>query len=146
MAARPRGIASCFPPAAFRAGSALRGRRTGSRIRAGLGWGLGVLTAGVLAVSGQHEAWAQSGGDPIAGRNFALQACTPCHVVLPDQISPPRFAVAPDFHAIANARGMTAISLHAFLSSPHPSMPNLILSPTEQGDVIAYILTLRDRP
>ncbi len=92
------------------------------------------------------DAIAQTSGDPAAGRAYALQVCTPCHVVVPDQLSPPRLAVAPDFHAIAQTRGLTETSLHAFLSSPHPSMPNLILNQTEQDNVIAYILSLRDRP
>jgi mono/diheme cytochrome c family protein len=84
-------------------------------------------------------------GDPAAaaGRAFALQACTPCHVVSSRQLSPPRFATAPDFRAIANTPAMTASALHAFLSSPHPTMPSLILSRQEEKDVIAYILSLR---
>jgi mono/diheme cytochrome c family protein len=73
-----------------------------------------------------------SGGDPASGRAFALQTCTPCHVVAQDQISPPRFA-------------MTANALHAFLATPHPTMPNLILTPQETDDVVAYILSLHRR-
>ncbi len=81
--------------------------------------------------------------NPASGRAFALQVCTPCHVVADKQLSPRRFTTAPDFRAIANIRGMTETSLHAFLSTPHPSMPNLILSQAEQDRVIAYILSLR---
>ena len=85
------------------------------------------------------------GGSPRKGRDFALQVCTPCHVVSARQISPPRFADAPAFSEIANARGMTATSLAAFLSSPHPSMPNLILSVEERRDVISYIISLQNQ-
>lgn len=87
-----------------------------------------------------------AGGDPNTGRNFALETCTPCHVVASDQLSPRRFATAPAFQAIANTKGMTATSLAAFLHSPHPTMPNLILSADETRNVIAYILSLRNRP
>lgn len=87
-----------------------------------------------------------AGGDPQAGRAFALETCTPCHVVASDQLAPQRFATAPDFRAIANTKGMTGTSIAAFLRSPHPTMPNLILSPEETRDVIAYILSLRTRP
>lgn len=37
----------------------------------------------------------------------------------------------------------TALSLQAFLTTPHPTMPNIILSPKETADVVAYILSLR---
>lgn len=99
---------------------------------------LAVVTT--LAAHGQTP---YAGGDPRQGRAFALEVCTPCHVVSKDQLSPPRFSDAPAFAAIANAPGMTAMSLAAFLGSPHPSMPNLILSADEQRDVIRYILSLQ---
>jgi hypothetical protein len=41
---------------------------------------------------------------------------------------------------------MTATALRVFLTSSHPKMPNLILSPQQTADVIAYILSLRDHP
>ena len=103
-----------------------------------------VAIAGAVVI-GNTGAFAQTVGDRRAGLAFAREVCTPCHIVAPDQLSPPRFASAPDFHGIANAPGMTELSLHAFLSSPHPSMPNLSLSQKKQDDVIAYILSLRDR-
>jgi hypothetical protein len=40
---------------------------------------------------------------------------------------------------------MTATALHAFLTTSHPKMPNLILTPPETDDVIAYILGLRGK-
>jgi mono/diheme cytochrome c family protein len=89
---------------------------------------------------------AQTAGNARSGRRFALEVCTPCHVVTPDQVSPQRFSIGPDFRTIANTAGMTETALHLFLTHPHPRMPNLILSPQEQDDVVAYILTLRDRP
>ena len=41
-------------------------------------------------------------------------------------------------------RGVTATTLKVFLTSSHPKMPNLILTPEEIADVTAYILSLRD--
>jgi hypothetical protein len=40
---------------------------------------------------------------------------------------------------------MTATALRAFLQTPHPKMPNLILRPEQSADVIAFLLSLRDR-
>ena len=84
-------------------------------------------------------------GNPQTGYDFAIGTCTPCHVVSPDQKSPIRFADAPDFRAIANAPGTTAIGLNIWLTNPHLTMPKLVLYPQEAADVIAYILSLPER-
>jgi cytochrome c2 len=99
-----------------------------------------VLCLGPIATQAQQPT---TEGDPAAGRNFALKTCTPCHIVSPAQGVPRRPPTAPDFQAIANTRGMTASALHAFLSSPHPTMPSLILARQDEKNVIAYILSLR---
>lgn len=84
-------------------------------------------------------------GNQQAGHDFAVGTCTPCHVVSRDQRSPVRFADAPDFRAIANDPGTTAIRLNIWLTNPHPTMPKLVLYPQEAADVIAYILSLREQ-
>ena len=84
-------------------------------------------------------------GDARHGREFALQACSVCHVVAPEQLAPPRIARQLSFRAIANAEGMNAMKLQAILSTPHAVMPNLILTPEEASDVITYIMSLRRR-
>jgi hypothetical protein len=38
---------------------------------------------------------------------------------------------------------ITAEALDVFLQTPHATMPDLILSPADRSDVIAYILSLR---
>jgi hypothetical protein len=35
------------------------------------------------------------------------------------------------------------MALSAFLRSPHPTMPNLVLSDRQSNDAIAYILSLK---
>jgi mono/diheme cytochrome c family protein len=81
------------------------------------------------------------GGEPQAGRAYALKNCASCHMVSPQQSPPAR--TAPSFQAIADMRSTTEMSLHAFLSTPHPRMPNFIVPPANGQDVIAYILSLR---
>jgi cytochrome c len=95
------------------------------------------------AVVARADAVAQTSGDLAAGRDLATRVCATCHQ-LPGRPAPR--GNAPRFAAIANARGVTETSLHVFLSSPHPTMPNLILSQPQQDDVIAYILSLRKQP
>jgi hypothetical protein len=38
---------------------------------------------------------------------------------------------------------MTSIALSAALNTSHRSMPNIMLSPDERADIIAYILSLK---
>jgi len=61
-----------------------------------------------------------------------------------EESSPREFEIGPAFCDIANVPGMTAAALRVFLTSSHPKMPNLILTPEEIADVTAYILSLRD--
>jgi mono/diheme cytochrome c family protein len=97
-----------------------------------------VAIAALMAASG---AFAQTSGDSAAGRALATKICATCHKVTPRQATPP--GKAPSFAAIANMSGTTEMALHAFLSTPHENMPNLVLKPRQQDDVIAYILSQR---
>ena len=106
---------------------------------------IGACLVGAFWATGAAAQTPYAGGDARAGEELALQVCTACHVVAPDQREPRHYQGAPDFVAIANGRAVTATSLAAFLRTPHPSMPNLILSSDEMRDVIAYILSLRGR-
>ena len=85
-------------------------------------------------------------GDIAAGHAFAREACNACHVVEAEQRKSRRIVIGPAFRDVANTRGMTATALRVFLTTSHPKMPNLILTPEEIADITSYILSLRDRP
>jgi mono/diheme cytochrome c family protein len=85
-------------------------------------------------------------GDITAGHAFAREACNACHIVEAKPQKPRRIVIGPAFRDIANTRGMTATALRVFLTTSHPKMPNLILTPEEITDASAYILSLRNRP
>ena len=87
------------------------------------------------------SALAQTSGDPAAGQALSVQVCATCHKVMATQPIPP--GDAPSFAAIASMSSTTEMALHAFLSTPHANMPNLMLTLPEQDDVIAYILGQR---
>jgi mono/diheme cytochrome c family protein len=100
--------------------------------------------AAILALTAA-SAHAQD-GDVAAGHAFAREACNACHVVEAKQKKARRIVIGPAFQDIANTPGMTATAMRVFLTTSHPKMPNLILTPDEITDVSAYILSLRDRP
>jgi mono/diheme cytochrome c family protein len=101
------------------------------------------LAIGVLAFGAAgHSAWGVEGGDPDKGLGLAQEVCAECHAIEKgDDVSPT--ALAPTFEAIATTPGMTPTALGLLLRTPHETMPNLVLSPDELVDVIAYILSLK---
>ena len=103
-------------------------------------WLVPAATLALIAPSAN----AQDGA--AAGYAFARQACSACHVVEAEQQAPRLLVIGPAFRDIANTRGMTATALRVFLTTSHPKMPNLILTPDEIADVSAYVLSLLDRP
>lgn len=82
--------------------------------------------------------------DVRSGREYAITNCSECHVVVPRLGPSMRVMGPPDFAEIANRPSMTRTALFAFLRSPHPTMPNLILSDRNADDVIVYILSLKE--
>ncbi len=83
-----------------------------------------------------------AGASPARGLAYAQRVCAACHAVETGQTSSPN-PQAPPFEVIANLPGMTPTALNAWLHSPHPSMPNLIVAPDDRGDVAAYLNSLK---
>jgi len=81
-------------------------------------------------------------GDPVMGARLAQDICVECHAVDPDDTVSLNFA-APPFQEIANRPEITPLALSVWFRSPHPNMPNFVLSPDENQNVIAYIMSLR---
>jgi tetratricopeptide (TPR) repeat protein len=83
-------------------------------------------------------------GDTRRGLAYAQKTCAVCHNVLrSDAASPHRQATA--FKKIANTPGMSITALTVWSRTTHPTMPNLIIAPEDMDDLIAHILSLRDR-
>jgi len=85
---------------------------------------------------------AQEMGDARKGEALAQSICSECHVV--DSIHKPSpNTKAPNFVDVAKSPGMTPLALRVWLQSPHPTMPNIILTDEQKDDVIAYLLSLK---
>src|SRR6266581_3396213 len=78
--------------------------------------------------------------DVARGARLAQQWCINCHVIG----APPAATIQqgpPSFPTVAGH--LTGDQLRAFLSDPHPPMPDLSLTRSEIDDLIAYIETFR---
>jgi mono/diheme cytochrome c family protein len=80
-------------------------------------------------------------GDPQAGFVYAKEVCTNCHAIVSNETSP--VPEAPAFDEIANR--MSARAILVWMQSRHPAMPNITLGREDLMDVIAYIVSHKDK-
>jgi mono/diheme cytochrome c family protein len=99
--------------------------------------------AAVLAFMGVHRLAADS-RDADKGLAYAERVCSDCHNVLRTDAASPN-PQAPAFKKIANTPGMSITALTVWSRTSHPTMPNLVIEPADMQDLIAYILSLRNR-
>ena len=100
-------------------------------------WALIWISAGLVLA-----AEVQQTGDPEAGAAYAKNVCAQCHTIKGAEPSPE--PTAPPFKVVANTPGMTATALAVWLTTSHPTMPNIVLERQDLDNVIAFILTLKD--
>jgi mono/diheme cytochrome c family protein len=91
---------------------------------------LTLLTAAFLLIA----APALAAGDPVEGQAIAQRWCISCHGAS-DAVPPLESAV--------NQSGRTTDTLRAWLTDPHPPMPNLALSRVDVDDLVAYLAALQ---
>jgi cytochrome c2 len=77
--------------------------------------------------------------DAAKGEIIVKRWCAACHLVAPDQTQ--ANSDAPSFAAIAHKK-KSSKALTAFLTDPHPKMPDMNLTRSEIADIVAYIGTL----
>ena len=82
-------------------------------------------------------------GSAQEGQVLARQVCAECHAVERGDAFSPVFP-APTFEVIAETPGMTATALSVVLRTPHATMPDLMLTSEQIGNLTAYILSLKD--
>jgi len=79
-------------------------------------------------------------GDVRSGGQLAKQWCTSCHIVDRSEKGPD---TAPPFPAIARRHPQNDGWVRAWLSTPHPPMPNFDLSRAQIDDIVAYLESFR---
>src|SRR5689334_11866080 len=100
---------------------------------------------GLFVLSGIAPTQAQTPlGDVKRGQELSQRVCSVCHSVSPGSAATLN-ADVPTFAAIASRPDITAERLAGRIIVPHPPMPNVQLTVAEMRDIIAYILSLRQR-
>ena len=82
---------------------------------------------------------------PDPGRQLAETVCSACHQIDTHSQGPGPNPDAPNFVDISRMPSMNELAIKVFLGFPHPSMPNMILSPEEIDSVTAYIGSLNKK-
>lgn len=96
-----------------------------------------VGAAVLLALAALQPAHAQNAAN---GGRLASQWCSNCHADANRGSD-----TVPTFQGIANRPGRDAQYLRTFLSNPHPPMPPFQIGRTDIEDLVAYILSQRQR-
>lgn len=88
-------------------------------------------------------AQAQEQGNLEQGLRIARAECSECHLV--EKVAGRSInSDAPTFTHVANVNGMTSTALIAALRTSHETMPNLIIKGSDVGDLVAYIMSLKE--
>jgi mono/diheme cytochrome c family protein len=97
------------------------------------------MSAATLSIAEGQEI-----GSPRQGQQVARAQCAECHLVDKVESRSPN-ADVPSFGRIANTPGMTSAALIAALRTSHKTMPNVIIKASNLRDIVAYILSLKDK-
>jgi mono/diheme cytochrome c family protein len=81
-------------------------------------------------------------GNAADGAAYAKQVCAQCHAIDRTGTSPE--PTAPPFRDVANTPGITGTALTVWLSTSHPTMPNIVLERHDMENVVAFILSLKE--
>ncbi|MDH6687091.1 c-type cytochrome [Bradyrhizobium elkanii] len=102
-----------------------------------------LIVAAALFLLRLHQAnGAEQPAESVAaGHRLAEAWCMECHAIGPIITGVKK--VPPDFAAVADRPSTTTLSLKVFLKTNHPTMPNIIIGPSEADDLANYIMSLK---
>ena len=101
-----------------------------------------IIVATILTTA--SSAQAQQVGSAQQGLRVTREACAQCHLV--DKVrGRSTNADAPTFETIAKTRGLTSAALATALQTSHRTMPNVVIKGDDANNIIAYILSLKER-
>jgi mono/diheme cytochrome c family protein len=108
-------------------------------------WAAALLLAAAGCASGTDDAVGTSPAASAAaspGQALARHWCAECHNIEPDG-SRSRNRRAPAFAKLAADPSFTDYTLRATLRTQHATMPQIMFTPAQLDDIVAYILSLK---
>ena len=81
-------------------------------------------------------------GDALVGHRLAASWCGGCHQIEGHERG--TFA-GPNFSDVAHLPSTTPLALKVFLRTSHKNMPNVVLTDRQADDIVAYILSLKEK-
>lgn len=102
---------------------------------------IGFLMTGPSAVA---DSDLTSAARAVLGKEIAKLWCSHCHLVEPTDTGNVQSDVI-TFREIANREGQSELRMQKFMMDPHPPMPKLELTREDRHNLVAYILSLKDR-
>lgn len=118
--------------------------RTAVRLRQSLTLALLAFAATSAPLAAAPPVAAAQLGTVDAGREYVQDVCASCHAIKPGAETSP-VPEAPTFEQVANAPGWNERALMVFFRTPHASMPNLVITGDDADNVIAYIMSLKEK-
>jgi mono/diheme cytochrome c family protein len=109
------------------------------------GPGLGGLLMACALLAAMPANSAEPAANPRSGERLARLWCAECHLVAEDQKRPVVVGV-PTFRGLANDPAVGEYRIRMFLITPHPVMPNFMLTAQETEDIVAYFRSLKVKP
>jgi len=86
------------------------------------------------------------GGSPAAGADVARAQCSACHIVTVERRVPDNGpGAAPPFQKIAVNPALTPDKIRALLRLPHGMMNNVLTTPQDTDNIIAYLQDMKVR-
>jgi cytochrome c len=101
-----------------------------------------VVSAAVVAAASSIASAQDLRGNVASGRDLAGHWCGNCHQIAS---GPPARPGVSTFEQVARLPSTTALSLRVFLRTSHADMPNIQMSDADADDLIAYMLTLKEK-
>jgi mono/diheme cytochrome c family protein len=101
-----------------------------------------VASAAALAATWSIASAQDLRGNIASGRDLAGRWCGNCHRI---EGGPPARSGVSTFEQVARLPSTTALSLRVFLRTSHADMPNIQMSEPDADDLIAFILSLKER-
>jgi mono/diheme cytochrome c family protein len=104
-------------------------------------WRLFWAAALILAVAGCATK-ADDAVEASPGQTLAQHWCAECHDIRPGAARSPN-PRAPAFARLASDPSFTDYTLRATLRTQHVTMPQIMFTPGQLDDIVAYILSLK---